>query len=321
LSHTTVAVILPAYNEEATIEAVIASFHNELPDAKIYVINNNSADRTGEVAQATLAKLCCQGKVIDEVRRGKGNAVRRAFIEVEADVYLLVDADLTYPANRASALITPVLRGDADMVVGDRHTGGHYAKENKRQLHDFGNKLVKELVNRFFGASLVDIMSGYRAFSRNFVKNYPILVEGFQLETDVTLHALDKRFRILEVPVEYVDRPSGSVSKLNTLVDGAKVIFVIFEILRHYKPLVFFGTIALLAMLAGFIASIPVFTDWIQFRYVSHIPLAVLASALEIVAVVAMAIGLILDSIAHYDRIRFELMRLNSEQGLRDKDT
>lgn len=302
-----IAVILPAYNEEVTIREVILAFHKSLPQASIYVINNNSKDRTAELAAATLSEVGVDGRVIHESRQGKGNALRRAFQEVDADVYLLSDADLTYPADRAHDLMWPVLSGEADMVVGDRHSGGHYSEQNKRSLHDFGNKLVRNLINVFFKAELKDILSGYRAFSRRFVKNYAILVEGFQVEADMTLHALDKRFRIVEIPVEYVDRPAGSVSKLNTLSDGARVLFTIAHILRYYRPLVFFGAIAMLAMMLGLVAGVPVIDDWLTYRYIHHVPLAILAASLEIVAVVMLSIGLILDSIAHQQKVKYEL--------------
>lgn len=308
---STIAIILPAYNEAATIEAVILAFHTALPQAQIYVIDNNSSDGTGVIANATLSRIQATGQVIHEPRQGKGHALRRAFQTIDADVYLLADADLTYPAERALDLIAPIQRGDADMVVGDRHSGGHYLEQNKRLLHGLGNGLVNRLINYFFDAELKDIMSGYRAFSRTFVKTCPVLAPGFQVETDITLHALDKRFRILEMAVEYVDRPSGSVSKLNTVTDGARVLFTIFQILRYYKPFAFFGSIALCAMLLGLLASIPVFDDWISYRYIYHVPLALLAAALEIVAFIMLAVGLILDSIAHQQKMSFELLILS----------
>lgn len=302
----TVAVVLPAFNEALTIEATLHDFHAALPEAALWVVNNRSTDATEAIARATLAALGCAGGVLNELRKGKGNAVRRAFIEVEADIYVLADADLTYPASAARALMAPVLAGRADMVVGDRHSDGHYAAENKRALHGFGNGLVRGLVNGLFGAKLADIMSGYRVFSRRFVKNYPILVEGFEIETDMTLHALDKRFRIVEMAVAYRDRPPGSVSKLNTFSDGARVLFVIMQILRHYKPLVFFGGLSLLLGLAGLVAAIPVMQDWLETKYISHVPLAILATGLEIVAVMTLGVGVVLDSIAHQQRQAYE---------------
>jgi glycosyltransferase involved in cell wall biosynthesis len=303
---TTVSIILPAYNEEQTIADTIRSFHAAIPEAELWVINNNSSDNTEKIAHEVISELAARGGVIVEPRRGKGNAVRRAFHDVDADVYVLVDADLTYPAERVRDMISPILEGRADMVVGDRHSAGHYKMENKRRLHNFGNRLVNSLVNMLFGASLVDIMSGYRAFNRQFIKTYPILVEGFEIETDMTLHALDKRFRIIEVPMEYIDRPEGSVSKVTTVSDGAKIIFTIARILRYYRPLAFFGGAAVLFGLVGLIAAIPVFDDWVRDRYIYHVPLAVLSTGLEIVSVLMMAIGLILDSITEQDKRNFE---------------
>ena len=301
-----IAVVLPAYNEELTIEATIRAFHAALPEAAIWVVNNRSSDATEVIARSVMSSLACAGGVMSEMRKGKGNAVRRAFLEIDADIYLLSDADLTYPAARARDLIAPVAEGRADMVVGDRHSAGHYASENKRALHGFGNALVRTLVNRLFNARLADIMSGYRVFSRRFVKNYPILVEGFEIETDVTLHALDKRFRILEIPVEYVDRPAGSVSKLSTFGDGARVLFTIAQILRYYRPLAFFGVLSMLLALAGLAAAVPVIQDWMTTRYISHVPLAILATGLETVAVMTLGVGLILDLIVHQHKLEYE---------------
>jgi glycosyltransferase involved in cell wall biosynthesis len=316
-----VAIILPAYNEELTIKGTIEAFHKSMPDASIFVVNNNSSDSTKSLAATTLADGGINGAVIDEPRQGKGNAVRRAFLEIDADVYVLSDADLTYPADRIHELVNPVLDGTADMVVGDRRSGGHYASENKRPLHNFGNALVQSLVNRLFHSNLVDIMSGYRAFSRAFVKSYPILVEGFQIETDMTLHALHRRMRIKEIPVEYRDRPPGSFSKLSTLSDGARVITTIAQILRFYRPLAFFASLSVIFGVAGLIVAIPVFQDWIRSGYIEHIPSAVLAAALEIVAFSLLGVGLILDSVAYHERQRSELHFLSSTSAGPDRLT
>jgi glycosyltransferase involved in cell wall biosynthesis len=306
-----IALILPAYNEELTIESTVRSFHVALPEAAIWVINNRSSDETESIARSTLLLLGCVGGVLNESRKGKGNAVRRAFLEINADFYVLADADLTYPADRVRDLLAPVLERRADMVVGDRHSAGHYAAENKRALHGVGNRLVRSLVNGLFNAELADIMSGYRVFNRRFVKNYPILVEGFEIETDMTLHALDKRYRIIEIPIEYKDRPKGSVSKLNTFSDGARVLFVIMQILRYYKPFVFFGWLSILFFLAGLMAAVPVIQDWIQYQYIRHVPLAILATGLEIVAALMFGVGLILDSIVYQKRLDNERQILN----------
>lgn len=300
------AVVLPAYNEELTIADTIKDFNTHMPDASIWVINNRSTDATELIANSTIDSLGCRGGVLNERRPGKGNAVRRAFLEIDADVYILADADMTYPASYVHELMAPILLGEADMVVGDRHSAGYYALENKRAMHGFGNRLVRDMVNKLFNAELADIMSGYRVFNRRFVKSYPILVEGFEIETDMTLHALDKRFRIVEIPIGYKDRPVGSCSKLNTVSDGARVIKTIGNILRHYRPLAFFGGAALFCALLGFAAGTPVIDEYLRTGYVSHVPLAILATGLEIVALVLGAIGLILDSITHQDRRIFE---------------
>jgi glycosyltransferase involved in cell wall biosynthesis len=302
-----IAVVLPAYNEELTIEATIRAFHAALPEASIWVVNNRSGDGTEATARRTFDALGCAGGVLNEHRKGKANAVRRAFLEIQADIYLMSDADLTYPAERALDLIAPILAGHADMVVGDRHSAGHYASENKRPMHGLGNGLVRFLVNKLFDANLADIMSGYRAFNRRFVKGYPIIVEGFEIETDLTLHALDKRFRIIEIPVEYQDRPAGSVSKLNTYRDGAKVLFVILQVFRYYRPLGFFGALSLLMLGSGLASSVPVFSDWFRYHYIYHVPMAILAAAFVIVSVVLFAVGLMLDSIVHQQRMNYEL--------------
>lgn len=301
-----IAIIIPAYNEEQTIEATIVDFNSVVPSAAIWVINNRSSDTTEIVAREVLKRLACRGGVINESRPGKGSAVRRGFYCIDADLYVLVDADSTYPAADLHALLTPVQNGAADMVVGDRHAGGYYARENKRALHGFGNRLVRDLVNRLFGARLSDILSGYRVFSRRFVKTYPILVDGFEIEIDMTLHALDKRLSILELPIRYRDRPEGSFSKLNTFHDGIKVLRNLFNILRHYRPLLFFGVLALVFSVAGLIIGTSVITEFIRTRYVSHVPLAILSTGIEVIAVVLGAIGLILDSIAHLEKQTFE---------------
>jgi hypothetical protein len=218
---------------------------------------------------------------------------------------------MTYPADQVSDLLIPILKNNADMVVGDRHSAGHYASENKRLFHGLGNKLIRNLVNVLFGAQLKDIMSGYRVLSKRFVQTYPILVEGFEIETDMTLHALDKRLRIVEIPVAYRDRPTGSHSKLNTFRDGAKVVHTIGNIFRYYRPLAFFGVLAFSFGLIGLVAGLPVINEWLVDSYIRRVPLAILAASLEIVSFLLFAIGLILDSITHENKINFERNLLN----------
>jgi glycosyltransferase involved in cell wall biosynthesis len=306
MSKLKISIILPAYNEELTIEDTIRGFHAELPEASVWVVDNNSTDATQKYAKKIIQEIGCEGGVIFEDRKGKGNAVRKAFRELDSDIFVLADADLTYPAHRVHDLIAPIKADQADMVVGDRHSGGDYGAENKRNFHEIGNRLVRNLVNYLFGAKLNDIMSGYRAFSRLFVKTYPILVEGFEIETDMTLHALDKRFRISEISIEYKDRPFGSVSKLDTFSDGTKVLLTIANILRFYRPLIFFGGASAIFFFAGLIAGVPVFLDWLQHNYVYHLPLAILATGFEIVAFVLIAIGIILDSISQQGKFNYE---------------
>ena len=309
-----IAIILPAYNEEQTIRDTIEAFHRALPQAALYVINNNSNDKTAAISQDALHEHHIGGAVIDESRQGKGNALRRAFQDIEADIYLLADADMTYPSEQALELLTPIRDNKADMVVGERFSKGQYSCKNKRPFHNFGNRLVQGAVNMLFASKLSDIMSGYRAFSRRFVKNYPILVEGFQIETDMTLHALHHRFRILEIPIAYRDRPVGSSSKLHTFSDGAKVIFTIAQILRYYRPLFFFSLLAALFAGCGFWAAIPVFRDWIEARFIFHVPLAILAAALEMVAIMLFGIGLLLDSQTYHQELIYQLHLLKQEQ-------
>ena len=301
-----IAILLPAWNEALTVRETICGFHEALPQARIYIIDNNSTDATGDIARATLAEHGIPGAVLYEKRQGKGNAVRRAFLEVDADVYLMADADCTYPPSQAWALIEPVLAGRADMVVGDRHSGGDYRRENTRPLHNFGNNLVQWLVNAVSGSDFVDIMSGYRAMSRAFVRSYPLLVEGFQIETDLSLFAAQSRFRVAEVPVRYVDRPEGSFSKLNTLRDGMRVLLTIFRIVRFYKPLFFFAACSMVLALLGLALGMPVIWEYMEHKYIYKVPTAILASALEILAMVLLSVGLNLDALAYQRQVETE---------------
>lgn len=294
-------VLIPCYNEEKTIKKVVTDFKKELPDADIYVYDNNSKDETFNIATEA-------GAIVrKEFRQGKGFVVQRMFEEIDADFYLLVDGDDTYPAEDANKLINVACEYEVDMIVGDRLTNGTYAKENKRGFHDFGNSLVKNMVNILFKAKLSDIMSGYRIFSKRFVKNYPILVGGFQLETDMTIFALDKNFTIKEVPIIYRDRPNGSVSKLNTYSDGFKVIMVIFNLFRYYKPFVYFSLFALIFVIVGLIIGFPVVVEYLETSYITKVPSAILASGLMILGLISFVSGIILDAIKRLGREIFEL--------------
>lgn len=295
-----IAILIPCYNEEKTIKKVVSDFRQAVPEADVYVYNNNSKDSTVQEAAAT-------GAIVrHEFRQGKGFVVQKMFREVDAELYVLVDGDDTYPADAVRKLIEVAEQYHADMVVGDRLSNGTYAKENKRGFHNFGNALVRSLVNFFFKSQLRDIMSGYRVFSRQFVKNYPILVGGFQLETDMTIFALDKKFFIKEVAIDYRDRPMGSVSKLHTYRDGAKVIGVIFNLLRYYRPFLFFNAIAVLFVSFGLLVGWSVISEFIDTHYIKKVPSAILASGLITLGVVAFVCGIILDAIKRSSDEAFE---------------
>ena len=229
-----------------------------------------------------------------------------AFREVVADVYVMVDADLTYPAADLHRLLEPVLRGDADMVCGDRHDAGIYSRENKRPMHDTGNKAVRMLINKLFQGNLHDILTGYRVFSKRFVKNFPILSTGFELETEISIHALDNGYSIVEVPTNYMDRPEGSVSKLSTVSDGVKVIKTIFSVLMNHRPLFFFSIISAILLILAILAGLPAVLDYFRYEYVFHLPLAVLSMGLFTVSALALTIAFILHGLRtsqRYDHV------------------
>ncbi len=302
-----VAVLIPCYNEELTIEKVIKDFKKELPDADIYVYNNNSKDNSYEIAKNA-------GAIVrNEYKQGKGNVVRSMFEQVDADIYLLVDGDDTYPANRAKDLINEVLNG-ADMVVGDRLSNGTYLKENKRRFHNLGNSLVKNTINLLFNVNLKDIMSGYRAYSKKFVKNFPILTKKFEIETEMTLHALDKNYIIKEIPIDYKDRPQGSVSKLNTISDGIKVVKTIGTMFKDYKPLRFFTILAVILLVLGLIIGLPVIVEFAQTHYVSKVPSAILATGFVMLAFIIEQCGIILHTTVKKNRELYELNVLRYSQ-------
>ena len=306
-----IAIILPAYNEELTIVDTMKDFHGICPEAEIYVIDNASNDRTNELAHAAYRELGCKGHLMFEGRKGKAAAVRKAFYEIDADIYVMADADLTYPAADLPKLLAPVAEGRADIVCGNRHDSGVYKRENKRPFHDFGNNLVRNLINRLFRGSLEDILTGYRVMSKRFVKNYPILANGFEIETEMSIHALDKGYTLLEVPTSYRDRPEGSFSKLNTLTDGILVLKTIFSIFVKHRPLVFFSLCAVIfAILALVSGSIPVI-EYVQTGLIKRFPLAILASGLSILAMISFAVAVILDSLAAAQRFNHALSLLH----------
>ena len=311
-----IAVIIPAFNEELTIKETVMDYHKYLPDAEIYVVDNNSSDSTSKIAKTIITELGCRGGVFFEKRQGKGNAIRKAFCKIDSDVYVMVDADLTYPAKEINKLIEPVVNGDVDIVIGDRHSAGDYRRENKRKFHHFGNWLIKFLVNTFFQSNLNDVTSGCRVLNKFFIENYPIMSAGFELETEMTIHALDKRFNIIEIPIEYKNRQSGSISKLNTIKDGVKVIKTIFFILKDYKPLLFFSVCAFVFGVLGLIVGIPVIIEFFNTRYILRIPSAILATGYFIISLLLFSVAFILDTTSRINRYNYELRLISARKKL-----
>ncbi len=312
-----IAVLIPCYNEELTIEKVIKDFKKELPNADIYVYDNNSKDKTAEIAKKN-------GAIVKhEYRQGKGNVVRSMFRDVDADIYVMVDGDDTYPAEEVHKLIKPIVEGKADMVIGDRLTNGTYQKENKRHFHEFGNNLVRKSINILFKTNLKDIMTGYRVFNKIFVKNMPVMSPKFEIETEMSLHALDKKFIIKEIPIVYRDRPAGSVSKLNTVSDGIKVVETIIKMFKDFKPRQFFWIISLIFIILGLIVGIPVIIEFIKTSYITKVPSAVLATGIMIFALITAQCGVILDTVVKQNRENYELQlsRYTDIEKLKENQT
>lgn len=295
-----IAVIIPCYNEAQTIGKVVSDFRIQLPDAKVYVYDNNSTDATADIAKENGAI------VIKERKQGKGFVVRSMFRQIEAECYVMVDGDDTYPAESVKELIAPILEHKADMVIGDRLSSTYFA-ENKRPFHNFGNVLVRTLVNRVFKNNVHDIMTGYRAFSREFVKSFPVLSNGFEIETEMTIFALDRRFTISEIIIDYRDRPSGSVSKLNTLSDGMKVLKTIVNLYKNYRPLSFFTLVATMFLLIGGILFAPVFLEYLQTGLVPRFPTLIVASSMCVISIISFFAGIILDTLRRQEKQNFEL--------------
>ncbi|MCQ2273880.1 MAG: glycosyltransferase family 2 protein [Bacteroidales bacterium] len=298
-----VAVLLPCYNEEQTIAKVVADFKSELPEAEIYVYDNNSTDRTSEVAREA-------GAIVRrESMQGKGNVIRRMFREIEADCYLMADGDDTYPASQARELIAPILEEDVDMVIGDRLSSTYFV-ENKRLFHNSGNRIVRWLIRKFWHTDIHDIMTGYRAFSPQFVKLFPVMSGKFEIETEMSIHALDKRFLLREVPITYRDRPEGSVSKLNTISDGISVLKTIVVLFKEYRPMQFFGWMSLILGLIGLGMLTPVLIQYFQTGLVPKFPTLIVSMFMLQSALLSLFTGICLDVIVSKDRKNFELKRL-----------
>ncbi|MCC6095225.1 MAG: glycosyltransferase family 2 protein [Eubacterium sp.] len=295
-----IAVLLPCYNESKTIAKVVRDFQAALPGAVIYVYDNNSTDHTDEIAREA-------GAVVRyEYQQGKGNVIRRMFREVDAQCYIMADGDDTYPASSAGEMAAKVLQGQADMVIGDR-LSSTYFQENKRPFHNWGNSFVRSSINRLFGTDIKDIMTGYRAFSYEFVKTFAVLSRGFEIETEMSIHAADKNMAMENVVIEYRDRPEGSVSKLNTFSDGRKVIGMIIRLLRTYRPMVFFGTISAVLAILGVAFLIPVLVSFAQTGLVLRFPTLIVCCFAILTAVISLFSGIILETAAWKNKQDFEM--------------
>ena len=309
-----IAVLIPCYNESLTIEKVVKDYRSALPEAEIYVYDNNSSDNTDEIAKKAGAT------VRYEYRQGKGNVIRSMFRDIEAACYLMIDGDDTYPAGNARDMCELVLSGKADMVIGDR-LSSTYFEENKRPFHNFGNDIVRKAINILWKPKkpILDVMTGYRAFSPLFVKSFPILSQGFEIETEMTIHALDKNLLLQSLPVQYRDRPPGSVSKLNTYSDGIKVLLTIFNLYRDYQPLKFFGLAALFLAFISTVSFIPVFLEFLKTGLVPRLPTLVVSAVTMLTAFLSLVCGLILDTNAKNSRKNFEVQMNIIKMMLKDK--
>ena len=295
-----IAVLIPCYNESRTIEKVVKDFRAALPEAVIYVYDNNSDDGTAEIAERAGAL------VRHEYMQGKGNVLRRMFGEIDAACYLVVDGDDTYPADQAREMVTPVLEHNADMVVGDR-LSSTYFEENKRPFHNFGNSIVRGSINLLFSNHINDIMTGYRAFSYRYVKTFPVLSKGFEIETEMSIHAIDNNLQVENVVIRYQDRPEGSVSKLNTFSDGAKVLKTILRFFRTYRPLEFFSLVSLFLVLLAAVFCIPVYADYLKTGMVERFPTLIVCGLVAMAAIISFFAGMILRSVHQNNRQFFEL--------------
>ena len=306
-----VAVLIPCYNEAATIKKVVEDFKRVLPEGGVvYVYDNNSKDGTAEIARAA-------GAVVrHEYQQGKGNVIRRMFREIDAECYLMADGDDTYPAEHAPEMIDLVLNRQVDMVVGDR-LSSTYFEENKRPFHNFGNWIVRFGINTLFKSSIKDIMTGYRAFSYQFVKSFPVLSKGFEIETEMSIHAVDKNMSVENVIIDYRDRPEGSESKLNTVSDGFKVIKTIIRLFRTYKPFAFFSLLALVLVLLSAAFFVPILVDYFRTGLVERFPTLIVCGFVVIAAVQSFFAGLILENIQQKNRQDFEMNLIRLSENLK----
>lgn len=307
-----IAVLIPCYNESKTIEKVVTDFKRELPEATIYVYDNNSTDGTDKIAEAA-------GAVVRyEYQQGKGNVIRRMFRDIDAECYIMTDGDDTYPAEYAREMADKVLYRNVDMVVGDR-LSSTYFEENKRPFHNFGNSIVHNSINSLFKSDIKDIMTGYRAFSYMFVKTFPVLSKGFEIETEMSIHAVDKNLFVENVVIDYRDRPEGSESKLNTYSDGFKVLRTIFRLFKNYKPMQFFSLLALVLAIISVAFFAPVFVTFLKTGVVDKMPTLIVSGFTMLAAIQSLFSGLILATITQKNRQDFEMQLMNMKSTFESK--
>ena len=303
-----IAILIPCYNEAKTIGKVVEDYKKVLPEADIYVYDNNSTDETANIAKKA-------GAIVKyEYRQGKGNVIRSMFKDIDADCYLMIDGDDTYPANHAKEMCNFVLEKKADMVIGDRLSSTYFT-ENKRPFHNFGNRLVRGLINKLFKSNVRDIMTGYRAFSYDFVKTFPVLSKGFEIETEMTIHALDKNFLLREIPVDYRDRPVGSESKLNTFSDGFKVLKTIARLFKEYKPTIFFSLVSILFFIISLVFGVPVFVEYFKTGLVPRYPTLIFSGFMLMIAILMFICGIILEVVVQKNRQLFELIFIHTKKN------
>ena len=306
-----IAILIPCYNESQTIEKVIKDYHRVLPEAVIYVYDNNSTDGTAEIAKSA-------GAVVrHEYQQGKGNVIRRMFREIDAQAYIMVDGDDTYPAEFAPEIARRVLEKHTDMVVGDRLSSTYFT-ENKRPFHNFGNSIVRKSINTLFRSHIKDIMTGYRGFSYHFVKTFPVLSKGFEIETEMSIHAIDKNMSVDNVIIEYRDRPTGSESKLNTFSDGFKVIRTIIRLFKNYKPFKFFSALAILLAIIATAFFIPVLITYFQSGLVPNFPTLIVCGFVYIAALLSFFNGLLLETLCQKNKQDFEMRLIDVENQYKD---
>lgn len=303
-----IAVLIPCYNEEKTIGKVIDDFKTALPKAVVYVYDNNSTDKTSDVAEE-------HGAVVrKEYRQGKGNVVRTMFRDIDAECYIMIDGDDTYPADKAKEMCSAVMEEGVDMVIGDRLSATYFI-ENDRRFHNFGNRFVRSLINNIFNSDVKDIMTGYRAFSRMFVKNIPILANGFEIETEMTIHALDKNYIIKEIPIDYRRRPEGSFSKLNTISDGYKVVKTVFQLFRDYKPYIFFTSISVVLGVIAVLFMLPVIIEYWHTGLVPRFPTLIVCCFVMLLAILLFISGVILEVMTKKHRQLYELLVIRKRKS------